>query len=187
MSRAYRISVNESLARHLQVDDGLCSTLELLPVLEKERMAELLGAELERRGFTREGNVAKRSQGEGVVVEISLDSGEVKVTAEGHQDLSLETTRAGASVSPDDASVRARLQAAAQAQLESDAKAEEQRLRQHVTRQLEGALQGLKGELDEAVTKVTQAALKQRASELGTVESVQENPHDGSLVIKVRV
>ena len=58
MSRAYRITVAESLSRHVQVDDGVCSNLEVLPILEKDRMGELLAAELEQKGFVREGDEA---------------------------------------------------------------------------------------------------------------------------------
>lgn len=186
MSRAYRINVKASLERHVAVEDGVCSQLEVLPILEKERMSALLGDELSRRGFTREGQTARRAQGQGVTVEVNLTTGEVKVTAEGHADLKLETNRTAAATLPDDEALRRKLGEAAQSQLERDAQAEEQLLRRQVTEALEGTLTGLKGELDQAVTAVTAAALKARAAELGTVESVTEGA-DGSLTIKVRV
>ena len=48
MSRAYRVSVSESLSKEVRVEDGLCSRLELLPILPKERLGELLAKELEK-------------------------------------------------------------------------------------------------------------------------------------------
>jgi gamma-glutamyltranspeptidase/glutathione hydrolase len=93
MSRAYRISIKESLSRHVQVDDGVCSTLELLPILSKERMRELLAAELAEKGFVREGETTKRNEGDGITTSVDLNTGEVSVTAEGHAEVNLSTER----------------------------------------------------------------------------------------------
>jgi len=186
MSRAYRISVKESLSRHVEVEDGVCSSLELIPILAKERMGELLAAELEQRGFKRDGKTAKRQEGDGVQVEVNLETGDVSVTAEGHADVNLETERT-AVVDNTQAGDRERhLRDAAKQSLEREAKAEEEALRRKVTEQLEGKLRDLKGELDGVVNKVTGTALKQRAAELGQVEEVHEEAN-GNITIKVRV
>lgn len=186
MSRAYRISVKESLSRHVQVDDGVCSSLELLPILSKERMGELLAAELEQRGFKRDGNVAKRAEKDGITTEVNVETGEVNVVAEGHTNLELETERTALidrDINPDREKL---LRDQARASLEREAKAEEEALRRKVTEQLEGKLRDLKEELDGVVNKVTGTALKQRAAELGQVEEVHEEAN-GSITIKVRV
>ncbi len=186
MSRAYRINVKESLSRHVQVDDGVCSSLELLPILEKARMRELLAAELEGKGFKREGNTSTRKEGDGITVSVELDTGEVSVTAEGHADVNLETERT-AVVDNTLAGDRERhLRDAARQSLEREAKAEEEALRRKVTEQLEAKLRDLKDELDGVVNKVTGTALKQRAAELGQVEEIHEEAN-GSITIKVRV
>ena len=185
MSRAYRISVKESLSRHVEVEDGVCSSLELLPILSRERMAELLGAELEQRGFRRDGKTAQRKEGE-TLVEVNLETGDVSVTAEGHAHVNLETERT-AVVDNTLAGDRERhLREAAKQSLEREAKAEEDALRRKVTEQLEGKLRDLKEELDGAVNRVTGLALKQRAAELGQVEEIHEEAN-GSITIKVRV
>lgn len=186
MSRAYRISVKESLSRHVQVEDGVSSTLELLPILARERMRELLAAELGQKGFEREGTTARRAEGGGVTTEIDLDSGEVSVTAEGHTQLELEAQRTAVVENRGNPEAEAKLRAVAQGALEREAQAEEEALRREVTAQLEGKLRDLKGELDGVVNRVTASALKQRAAELGTVEEVHEEPN-GGLIIKVRV
>ncbi|MCC6333667.1 MAG: hypothetical protein IT380_06740 [Myxococcales bacterium] len=185
MSRAYRITVRESLSRHVQVEDGVCSSLELLPILQKDRMRELLAAELAGKGFERDGTSAKRSEGDGVTTKVDLETGEVSVTAEGHTNLSLQTERSAAVDSPTAEREKALRQVAQQA-LEREAKAEEETLRRQVTEKLEGKLRDLKDELDGVVNRVTANALKQRAAELGQVEEIHEEAN-GGLTIKVRV
>lgn len=185
MSRAYRITVKESLSRHVQVEDGVCSSLELLPILQKDRMRELLAHELEQKGFVRDGATAKRKEGDGVATVVDLDSGEVSVVAEGHADVNLTTERTAAVDSPTTEREAALRQVAQQA-LEREAKAEGEALRRQVTEKLEGKLKDLKDELDGVVNRVTAAALKQRAAELGQVEEIHEEPN-GGLTIKVRV
>lgn len=186
MSRAYRIAVKESLSRHVQVDDGVCSQLELLPILSKERMGELLAQELQQKGFERRGNTVTRKEGDGVKTDVNLETGEVSVVAEGHQELNLNTERTAVANNPNDKEREKALREAAKQALEREAKAEEEALRRKVTEQLEGTLRDLKGELDGVVNKVTATALKQRAAELGQVEEVHEDAN-GGLTIKVRV
>lgn len=192
MSRAYRITVKESLARHLAVDDGVCSSIELLPVLPQERMGELLAAELERRGFTRDAKTAQRKEADGVVVQVDLQTGEVRATVEAHSEVRLETERSGRlqdaqEQPPASVEVRERqLRAEAREGLERQMKAEEEELRRQLTEKLERKLRDLKEEIDSVVNRVTGTALKQRAAELGQVEEIHEEA-DGSLTIKVRV
>ncbi len=186
MSRAYRITIAESLSRHVQVDDGVCSNLEMLPILEKGAMGALLAAELAQKGFEREGDYAIRKEKDGITVKVNVQSGEVAVTAEGHANLNLETKRSAVVPSPDSPDREKALRAAAQEQLTREADAEEEALRRKVTRQLESKLKDLKDELDGVVNRVTASALKKRASELGTVEEIHEDG-SGNMTIKVRI
>src|SRR5215472_9467142 len=71
MSRAYRIRVRESLTRIVRAQDQVSTQLELLEVLPREEMADMLARELESRGFRREGQTVIRS-GRGVTVEVEL-------------------------------------------------------------------------------------------------------------------
>ena len=187
MSRAYRIHIEESLSRVVTVDDGVCSKLELLPILSRERTGELLAAELEKKGFTRDGDKAVRQEDGGITVEVSLNDGEVKVTAKGSKDVELKTNRSGMTVEELKTSREAELRKNAREALEAEAKGEEEKLREEVTERLSGRLRDLQGELDGVVNKVTASALKERASQLGTVEEVHENAQTGELTIKVRV
>ncbi len=187
MSRAYRIQVKESHRRHVELEDGVCSRLELLPVLERDRLAELLGAELTGRGFTREGNTAVRRQADGVEVTVDLQTGDVAARLSAQKEIAVSATRtARADPLLTDAGVQ-QLRDTVQAQLVAKADADEQKLRQKLTAQLEDALKGIRAELDQVVNKVTAEALKVRAGELGTIEEISEDPQTGSMTIKVRV
>lgn len=187
MSRAYRISIEESLSRHVQVDDGVASKLELLPILTRERTGDLLAAELEKKGFQRQGDKAVRHEKDGITVEVSLLDGEVKVTAKGEKALELKAQRTGVAVEESKNARETELRKNAQAALEAEAATEEAKLREAVTEKLGARLEDLKGELDGVVNRVTVASLKERAAQLGTVEEVNENAETGELTIKVRV
>lgn len=185
MSRAYRIAITESLRRHIQVEDGVASSLELLPILSKDRMEALLAQALEERGFVREGTALRRPASSGIVVSISLDTGQVSVVAQGHADLELSAQRNAVTDQPVEKQEQV-LRKAARASLEATASAEEEALRRAVTTELEGVLRELRPELDAVVNQVTQAALKARAAELGHIEEIREEPN-GGLTIKVRI
>ncbi|NVJ16455.1 hypothetical protein [Myxococcus sp. AM010] len=188
MSRAYRVSVSESLNRVVQAEDGLCSKLELLPLLSREELAGLLAAELANRGFTQEGDVALRTEADGVRVAIDVTTGDVSVTLSGEQEVELQARGELAVERPDEVEqAKLRAQDLARARLEDAADVATDKLRQQVTQRLEGRLRDLKSELDAISNKVTAEALKVRAGQLGTIEEVHEDAATGSLTIKVRV
>jgi hypothetical protein len=77
VSRAIEIRVSESVVRTVHVEDGVQAAIELLPILPAARMAELLAKELAERGFTRDGDLARRTSDDGVEVAIDLRAGTV--------------------------------------------------------------------------------------------------------------
>lgn len=188
MSRAYRVSVSESLNRVVQAEDGICSKLELLPLLSREELAGLLAEELAGRGFTREGDVALRTEPDGVRIAVDVTTGDVSVTLSEEAEVELKAKGEVTVARPDDmpeAEVQARQKA--RSRLEDEAKGASERLREQLTHRLEGRLRDLKSELDTVSNKVTAEALKVRARQLGTVEEIHEDAATGSLTIKVRV
>ncbi len=188
MSRAYRISVSESLNRVVQAEDGVCSKLELLPLLSREELAGLLAAELASRGFTQDGDVAVRTEADGVRVAVDVTTGEVSVTLSSQKEVELKAKGEVAAQRPDgSAEDHARAREIARGKLEDQAHDISERMREDVTRRLEGRLRDLKSELDAVSNKVTAEALKVRAKQLGTVEEIHEDAATGSLTIKVRV
>ncbi|WP_408890716.1 hypothetical protein ACJ2CR_09930 [Myxococcus faecalis] len=188
MSRAYRISVSESLNRIVHADDGVCSKLELLPLLSREETAGLLAADLAARGFVREGDVAVRTEADGVRVAVDVTTGEVSVTLAAQQEVELTAVGEVLTNAPSGTEATQKLaREKARAKLEDRAQDATEALREEVTRKLEGRLRDLKAELDAISNKVTAEALKVRASQLGTVEEIHEDAATGSLTIKVRV
>jgi hypothetical protein len=187
MSRAYRIAISEQLRRHIQVEDGVSSTLEVLPILPSERMGELLGAELVERGFVRQGDKAVRKEAGEVEVSVDLKTGKLDVTAKKGEQVDLATERVAVIDEAEKAFKVDQLRAAAKADLERRAEGTRSALSREVSAALEARLKDLRGELDEVVNKVTANALKERAGQLGTIEEIHEDPATGSLTIKVKV
>ena len=194
MSRAYRVSVSGSIDKIVHVDDGACGSIELLPILPKERMSELLAAELGARGFTREGSIAKRA-GDGVVIEVDLDAGTVTARAEAAVHVEIEGTRAGPRRTRDSEGNRpehrAREREALQQELDAELVAREakeiERARRETTDRLERALRDVKRELDQATNRATARALEEKARSMGEIEEIVEDAATGALTIKVKL
>lgn len=188
MSRAYRIAVAETLRRHVKVEDGVQTQVELLPILCAERMSDLLAAELAGLGFERDGGLARRVDEDGTEVAVDLEQGTVTVRLAAEADLELQRKGAGSVYDQKQAaaakeSLRVRLRG----ELEHQADARQQELRQEVTEQLERKLRDLRREIDGAVNRASAAALKEKAAQLGEIEEISEDQETGCITIKVRV
>jgi hypothetical protein len=187
--------VSGSIDKIVHVDDGVCGSIELLPILAKERMRELLSDELVRRGFERDGNVARRATGDGVTVEVDLDSGTVTARAEAdvHVDIKGQVDgprryRESEGNSPENREIeRAALQAELEATLAAREAKETKLARRATTERLEASLRDLKRELDAATNRVTAEALKEKAKSMGEIEELVEDAETGALTIKVKL
>lgn len=189
MSRAYRIRVRESLSRVVRAHDQVSTQLELLEILPREQMAEMLAGELEARGFRRQGRSAVRS-GNGVSIEVDLDTGAVHVRAESAREVQLEGEKEGRAfddMGPHAGKVAKSLREQLRKELEKKAGDQSQRLQAEVTDRLEGELADLRGELNQAVNRVTAEALKQKAAQIGQIRQISEDPQAGSLTIVLEV
>lgn len=187
MSRAYRISVAESLKRHIEVEDGVQSRLELLDILPPEQLAEILAAELEELGFEREGDQMKRVDDDGIEIEVDLKEGTVTVRVSADAELDLQVERSGVAWEEHAKQAEAELRRKAQKSLEAQADAEEERLQREVTDRLEKKLNEIQKELDGAANRATAEALKVRARQLGEVQEIEEDKETGSVTIRVKV
>ena len=190
MSRAYRIKVSESLNRVIRASDHVSTQLEVLEILPQESMAALLEQELAALGFEREGDLLVREQN-GVVVEVDPQTGTITARSEADQKLQLEK-EGQANVYEDFGSESSRkIQDAKRDQLrqemEKEAEKEQQQLQKEVTDRLEAELIDLRGELDQAVNRVTAEALKQKAAQLGQIKEMTEDQQTGSLTIVLEV
>jgi len=187
VSRAYRITVKGSVSRVVHVEDGVCTTLELLPILPKEQQAEILAQELVRRGFVRDGAIARRAEDDGIVVEVDVSTGTVSVTAEATRKIRVEREKTTNVIEEQLERRRKEEQALVDRQVEQEAAAAEKREREAVTKKLEERLGDLRRELDAVVAKVTAEALKEKAKRLGEIQELHEDAETGELTIKVRL
>jgi hypothetical protein len=189
MSRSYRIRVRETLRRVIRATDHVGSQLELLEILPPEQMAELLAQELTARGFHRAGTKAIRKQ-KGVTVTVELDTGTVTVQAESQQKVELASEKEGRAYDdsgPSSKEVRDRIRNDLKTSLEKEAGQQQSQLQKQVTDKLEGELADVKQDLDRAVNRATAAALKLKASQMGQIKTMTEDPASGSLTIVVEV
>lgn len=190
MSRAYRIRISETLERVVHVEDGVATQLEMLPILPKERMSALLAKELVAAGLVVEDGVARRVSADGeVTLAVDLASGEVSVRVTRSEDLELQAERAR-TIDIDRQNregIAEELRTEVKAQLEAQAARATEDARKQATARLEGELRDARSELDRVVHRVTAAALKEKAAQLGDIEELSEDEEAGVLTIRVRV
>lgn len=190
MSRAYRVSVRESLRRVLRGDDQIRTKIELLPVLPVGDLAELLEQELRQRGFTRDGAKLVRKQRE-TTTTIDPRSGDITIAVAIESDVTLEAEQSGW-VDTDwgrdkNKSIEEGLRQKAKEELETGAHRRQQQLSRKATEQLEREMVAIQPELDEVVNRVTASALKQKAAQIGRIKELTEDLASGDLTIVLEV
>jgi hypothetical protein len=190
MSRAYRITVKETLTRELKGADEICSTLEILEILPPEAMAELLKKGLAERGYTEDTDgTMKRTEGS-TTVTVDPCTGEVTVKVEAGESVTLEARREVTGyddVGPNRSGLQERAKEQLRQDLERKSEQARERLQNQATTELERKLEELQPELGQVVNKVTREALKQKAAQIGSIKEVAENEETGELTIKVEV
>ena len=188
MSRSYRISVSESIRRHVKVDDGVQTRVEMLAILPPQRMADLLAAELEQLGFERDGNTVRRVDEDGTEVTVDLEQGTVTVHLAQEADVELSRQRTGSVYDRSQASAHEEaLRRQLRSDMEKQVDREEEKMREQVTAKLEQKLRDIQQAIDQAVNRASASALKEKAAQLGEIEEVTEDAETGSLTIRVRV
>lgn len=188
MSRQYRVRVRETMRRVIKAEDHVRSQLELLEVLPAREMAELLAEELARRGFERQNDVLVRTQDD-VEVTVELATGAVTVRATSEKSVALEAEKTGYAYDEDGSSREAkkRLGEQLRASLEKEAQTQAKKLQTELTDRLEARLGDVGAELDQAVNRATAEALKRKASQMGRVKQMADDPQTGSLTIVVEL
>jgi hypothetical protein len=189
MSRAYRISVSESINRVIHAEDHVSTQLELLEILPCEEMGQILGAELAKQGFQLEGNTASLEK-EGVKTEVDLVTGTVTVRSDSQRSVTVQQELTGYAyddVGPGEAAAKKELQKRLQGELEKQVEQKKESLQNEATEKLEQQLNDIKTDLDQAVNRATAAALKRKAAQLGQIKEMTEDAQTGSLTIVVEV
>lgn len=189
MSRSYRIAIKESENRVIRAEDRISTDLELLEVLPADQMAAMLEAELERRGFKKEGDILVRRDN-GVMVSVDPQTGTVTVSAEASEKVDIEVQKEGHAwddVGPNSKQVKENLKKEARKDIDRKAQEKTASLQTQVTDRLEGQLNDIRDELDKVVNRVTAEALKQKAAQMGQIKEMTEDADTGNLTIVVEV
>jgi hypothetical protein len=164
--------------------------LELLEILPRAQMAELLAEELAGRGFQRRNQALVRRE-KGVTVTIDPDTGTVTVQAVADEQVQLKGEKEGAGYGDRGGSGRKQaqqqLREALRQDLEKEAAKKTADLQQQVTDRLEARLGDVQQELDQVVNRVTAEALKRKAAQIGQIKNITEDPQNGSLTIVLEV
>jgi hypothetical protein len=196
MSRAYRVRVRESVRHTVRAEDHVSTTLELLEILPREEIADLLRQELSGRGFRAEdkdkgpGKALVR-RGNGLTIAVDPATGSVTARAELVEEVEHHGQREGFADTDWGTAGREKTEAALREGLREELKARAgrgaERVQQKATALLEAALADLRGELDQVVNRVTAEALKRKAARLGQIKEMTEDLEAGSLTIVLEV
>ena len=186
MSQLYRISLKETVRRHIQIKDGIQTTLKLLPILAPEHLADLLAQALLSRGFEREGQQLKQVDEHDIQICIDVESGVVTISRHYEEEVTLSQEQ-DVVIDDDIRGSRQRAQKAFKSALEKHLNHKEQALTTKITQMLEQKWVDIQQTLDDVVQQATAEALKLRASQLGEIIDVDENAETGEMVIRVKV
>jgi plasmid maintenance system killer protein len=187
MSRAYRIAVEESLTRIIKAHDGVKSKVDMLPVLGKEDMNNILAQELEKDGFDREGDVCKKEE-DGIVVTVDLGAREVEIKASKECEVEVKKT-ANAMVDRDHADIKKeeeKIKNKLCQELEKDVDKAQEQLQKEITDRLEKQVHQQLDKINAAATRATGSALKVKAAQMGEIKEISEGSN-GQISIKVKV
>lgn len=193
MSRAYHIEVREAFEIQVTGTDRIESQLQLLKLVNEDRLRQLICQELESEGFVEsngswEKKVLKDERGE-VNLIIDPQTGKIQVCS--------RVVRAGKFVaarsevimdSPEQAMVREEeLRQLAKKDAEGETKAQTAQADKVAGDLLENALPMARETVNKLTHRVTVRALKEKAEAMGRVQSVEEDSGNRRLTIVLEV
>ncbi|MBL8916630.1 MAG: hypothetical protein JNM17_38370 [Archangium sp.] len=156
---------------HLEID------VRLLPILESDRLHEILREELAKRGWELQPDGSMQKPfGDGIAT-IEKDSSTIRLVVKEKQKVEAEAEATGRAKEEDKAAQQAvEDKAAAEAQQKLDTRkaiAKQEMIRKNLEK-LEKVQEQLQKEVDDVSGATTKRSLLERAQQLGTVESVTE-------------
>lgn len=190
MSRAYRITVRESVTREVRGSDEISTQLELLGILPPEATNQLLRESLKKRGFEEQDDgTLIRKEGD-ITIRVDPCSGKVTVKAEAKEDVTVKGSKEAMGwddAGPNSAAASGRAREQLIKDLEKKLAKENERLQAEATAALEKHLGDLQPEIGQIVNEVTRESLKQKAAQLGTITEIAEDAQSGSMTIKIEL
>jgi hypothetical protein len=189
MSRAYRIEVKESEKRTIRASDEIGTSIELLEIVSPEETAELLVADLKKRGFKDNEGKLVRESGK-TTITVDPCQGEVVIRSSQEVNSEKESTQTGVAIDDIRGSgdlVTNNLKEKAHRDIDKKFEREQTQLQTEISTELEQAVRDFQPELQDIINQVTKEALKKKAGQLGQIREVHEDSTTGGLTITVEV
>lgn len=193
MSRAYHIEVREAFEIQVTGTDKIESQLQLLKLVNEDRLRQLLCLELEGEGFVEnnglwEKNVVKDERGE-VSLIIDPQTGKIQVCSKVDRAGKFVAARSEVIMdSPEQAMVREEeLKQLAKKDAEGEINAQSAQADKLAGDLLEKALPLAREIVNRVTHRVTVLALKEKAESMGRVQSMEEDSGNRRLTIVLEV
>lgn len=193
MSRAYHIEVREAFEIQVTGTDKIESQLQLLKLVNEDRLRQLLCLELEGEGFVEnnglwEKNVVKDERGE-VSLIIDPQTGKIQVCSKVDRAGKFVAARSEVIMdSPEQAMVREEeLKQLAKKDAEGEINAQSAQADKLAGDLLEKALPLAREIVNRVTHRVTVLALKEKAESMGRVQSMEEDSRNRRLTIVLEV
>lgn len=189
MSQRYKIRLEDRWRVKAVGSDRVTVELEFLPLMERSRLSELLASELVRRAFAESANGTWEKQiGEH---RLSIESATGTATLSGEFSQVVEASGAVEGTLDECGETRdlaeAELRRVLEEQLAESVDAATDEHRTALVDELGRQLQMLEPELNQIVDAVTIDALKEKARQLGNIESIDEDRESGSLSLVIEL
>jgi len=162
----------------VEVSDHADLEIRVLPILPRERTDEIVRAHLVERGWEQAPDGTLTKQLGDVLATLPAGSSTIRVTLSDEKSVRVEAQVKGRVQIADEAAGRAQIDEKAQAKAEREladaSDAARRELEDAVANKLLGVWRELRAELDEVVNVTTRQALEERASQIGSIESIEE-------------
>lgn len=162
----------------VEVSDHADLEIRVLPILPRERIDEIIRQHLREHGWQEQPDGSLHKQIGDAIAVLPPDGSTIRVTLSDETSVSVQAKARGRAAQGDEATgqaeVDARAAADADAKLTEAQAAARRELEAKTAERLLKAWHEVRAELDEVVNATTKQALQQRASELGSIESIEE-------------
>ena len=193
MSQTYKVRVKQTLRDTVNVGREWRQKIDLLQLLPSDRMGGLLALELEKDGWhkAQDGKVTKKH--DQFDLEFDPVTRQLKIVYEQEQDIELDIDREIDVYDYADDESRANREGHLKVIQEADGelKEEAQLLEKEMLKELESTQEQMLQEIDEMmhdkVEKAQIEALKEKARNLGDIQSISENIEAGEVTIRIKV
>src|SRR5688572_6387312 len=168
----------------VEVSDHADLEIRVLPILPRERIDEIIRQHLREHGWQEQPDGSLHKQIGDAIAVLPPDSSTIRVTLSDETQVSVS---AKARAFGDQADVEAKAAAEAERRLAAASDEAKRELEAKTADRLLKAWHEVRAEIDEVVNATTKQALETRASELGSIESIEEGTSNGGYELTITV